>query len=206
MAIEFRKIVTAFAGIILLLALFSAVQPIHATNCTFTTVGTTMELDEDCTTDVTILIPNGFTLDGNGHTITAVDPEGNHFVGAVVKNQGETAHVKNLRVKVMNLADTCDDGVARLRGIMFEGASGSITNNVVMDINQGNSGCQEGNAIEVRNEPFDGTHPSTKTVMISGNTVTKYQKTGILANGDVYVIVTDNRGLLPNWRWHMVLP
>lgn len=36
------------------------------TDCTFTTVGTTITLDADCTTDATILIPNGFTLDGAG--------------------------------------------------------------------------------------------------------------------------------------------
>jgi hypothetical protein len=87
----------------------------------------------------------------------------------------------------------CDAGADRLRGIMFEGASGSITANRVIGINQGQSGCQEGNAIEVRNAPFDGTHPATVTVVVAHNVVTTYQKTGIVANGDVDVSINHNR-------------
>ena len=162
------------------------------TTCSFTTVGTTMKLNGNCTTDVTILIPDGFTLDGRGRTITAVDPTGGHFLGAVVLNGGSSANVKNLTVTVSGLANVCDGGADRLRGIMFDGASGSITKNTVIGINQGPSGCQEGNGIEVRNLPFDGTHPATKTVEVSHNTVANYQKTGIVANGDVQVDVNQN--------------
>lgn len=161
-----------------------------ATNCTLTTVGSTMTLDGDCTSDATIFIPDSMTLDGDGHTITAVDPPGGHFLGAVVRNAGSTAHVTNLTVTTSGLANVCDAAGNRLRGILFESASGTITNNTVHNVNQGASGCQEGNGIEVRNPPFDGTHPSTKTVTITGNVVTKYQKTGIVANGDVEVAKT----------------
>lgn len=179
-------------GVMLAVALF--LTPVsHATAaCTFTTVGTTMTLDGDCTTDATILIPNGMTLDGDGHTITAIDPSGGHFKGAVVMNGGSTAHVTNLTVTASGLANVCDGGADRLRGILFDGASGSITSNTVENLNQGASGCQEGNAIEARNYPFDGTHPGTKTVEISENTATAYQKNGITANGDVEVTITDN--------------
>ena len=162
------------------------------TDCTFTNIGTTMTLDADCTTDATISVTDGFTLDGNGYTITAVDPSGGHFLGAVIKNAGATAYVTNLGVATNGLANVCDGGDNRLRGIMFEGASGSITNSVVNDINQGLSGCQEGNAIEVRNAPFDGTHPGTVTVEVSHNTINNYQKTGVVANGDVDVNVNHN--------------
>ena len=59
---------------------------------------------------------------------------------------------------VSGLSNVCDDGDARLRGILFDGTGGSITNNDVVDVRQGaTSGCQEGNSIEVRNEPFDNT-------------------------------------------------
>lgn len=61
-----------------------------------------------------------------------------------------------------------------------------------MNINQGASGCQEGNAIEVRNAPFDGTHPATKVVEVSHNQLSNWQKTGIVANGDVDVTITHN--------------
>nr|MBA2452927.1 right-handed parallel beta-helix repeat-containing protein [Chloroflexia bacterium] len=80
----------------------------------------------------------------------------------------------------------------RLRGILFEGSSGSITHSTVTGVNQGASGCQEGNAIEVRNAPFDGTHPNTQTVTIEHNGVFNYQKAGILANGDVAVTIRHN--------------
>ena len=170
--------------------------------CSFTTSGTTMTLDADCTTDTTILVPHGFTLNGAGHTITAIDPSGGHFLGAVVRNAGAIANVTNLSITTDDLADVCDGSGSpdnRLRGILFDGAAGSITDNTVEEINQGASGCQEGNAIEVRNLPFDGTHPNTLAVTISGNTVAEYQKTGILANGDVTVIVDGNiaSGLSP---------
>lgn len=161
-------------------------------DCQFTTKKTTMKLENDCTTDQTILIPNGFTLDGKHHTITAVDPLGGHFIGAVVKNQGAVAHVMKLGIATNSLANVCDAGNDRLRGIMFEGASGSIMDNTILSLNQAASGCQEGNAIEVRNTPFDGTHPGTMTVEIGHNEVSNYQKTGILANGDVSVDIHHN--------------
>src|SRR5205085_179499 len=61
--------------------------------------------------------------------------------------------------------------------------------NEIFNLNQGASGCQEGNAIEVRNF---GTSPSTVRATIDGNKVTNYQKTGIVANGDVDATITDN--------------
>ena len=97
-----------------------------AADCTFTTVGTTMFLDADCTTDATIGVPNGFTLDGRGHSITAVDPSLGHFVGPVVTNEGSLAYISNLLVQAQDLTNICDGGADRLRGIMFEGASGAI--------------------------------------------------------------------------------
>lgn len=158
-----------------------------AVGCAFTTAGTTMTLDASCVTDTTVVIPQGMTLDGAGHTITAVDPPGGHFLGAVVTNGGSEAHVVNLTVTTDGLANACDAGDDRLRGILLEGASGSVTHSAVLGLNQGPSGCQEGNAIEVRNAPFDGTHPGTTTVEIAHTTVAGYQKTGIVANGDVAV-------------------
>ena len=168
------------------------VPPTRAsTNCSFSVGGTTQTLVDNCTTDETILIPDGFTLDGAGYSITAVDPPGGHFLGAVIKNAGSTAHVKNLIVTASGLADVCDAANDRLRGILFDGASGSIKNNAVIDINQGVSGCQEGNGIEVRNAPFDTTG-SDLPVEISGNVVTSYQKNGITANGSVAGTIFSN--------------
>lgn len=165
------------------------VPPVTDLPCVFTTVGTTMNLATDCTTFMTIMIPDGFTLDGNGHTITAEDPPLG-FRGAVVKNGGTTANVVNLGVtSSLSSSFGCFDGDDRLRGILFDGASGSITNSAVITIKRGlSSGCQEGNGIEIRN--FDGT--GTQTVTIDNNVVRDYQKNGITANGDVSVTITTN--------------
>ena len=161
-------------------------------NCHWSDAESVRTLLGDCQTSSTILIPDGMTFDGNRHTITAVNPPSPaHFLGAVIANEGTTANVMNLTITTASLADVCDAGADRLRGILFDGAAGSITNNVVTDLRQGPSGCQEGNAIEVRNEPFDDTG-SDVSVTISENVVTNYQKTGILANGSVSATITGN--------------
>jgi len=164
--------------------------------CVFSSVGTTMTLTADCTTYMTIPILDGFTLDGAGHTITAMDPPSypaDHFRGAVVKNAnpGATVHVVNLTVSASGLHDVCDGSGPpddRLRGILLDEASGSITTSAAVHINQGASGCQEGNGIEVRN--FGST--GTKMVLVDHNMVLDYQKGGIVANGDVVATVTAN--------------
>jgi parallel beta-helix repeat protein len=160
--------------------------------CAFTTTSTTMTLVADCTTDHTISVPQGLTLEGANHTITAVDPAGDHFRGAVVQNvAGATAaSVNNLRVTASNLSSACDAGSDSLAGIRLAGASGSITGNTVTGLQQGGSGdgCQEGDAIEVRRPTGAGSPPVT----ISGNTVSHYQKTGILVSGSVTATVANN--------------
>jgi hypothetical protein len=160
-----------------------------AGNCSFSESGDTITLLSDCSTDQTILVPNGKTLDGNHHTITAVDPSGGHFLGAVVQNAGTSASVENLTV-MASLVTACDTFPDSLAGIRLYGAAGSITNNTVTGLQQGTAGdgCQEGNAIEVRNTVGAGT----PAVSVTGNTVTSYQKTGVLVNGPVSAVVTGN--------------
>ena len=161
-------------------------------DCTFTFAAPVNTLDGDCTTSESILIPNGETLNGGGFTITAVDPLVGHFLGAVVTNEGAVANVTNVTITALGLADVCDSGDDRLRGILLDGASGSITGNIVTGVRQGTtSGCQEGNAIEVRNLPFDNTG-SDLLVTITGNTVSGYMKNGITANGSVAATITGN--------------
>jgi predicted extracellular nuclease len=151
----------------------------------------TMTLLADCFTDETIEVADGWTLDGDGYTITAVDPRDGHFVGAIVANAGDNADVTDVTITTRDLADVCHAGDDRLRGILLDGASGSVTNVRVLDLNQGLSGCQEGNGIEARHAPFDTTGTDT-IVTISGNEVVGYQKTGILVNGSVFANVLGN--------------
>lgn len=161
-----------------------------ATTCTFETVGTTLRLTADCTTDATISIPDGFTLDGANFTITATDPAGGHFQGAVVMNAGASASIVNTGITAQSLADVCDGGPGRLRGIFLDGAAGSIRRNRITGINQGASRCQEGNGIEIRSLAQDGPPVS---VEIADNVVEQYQKSGIVITGSVDAWVHDNR-------------
>jgi hypothetical protein len=188
--VSFRKTLLPAAAFAAALAVISlAPESKAAGTCTFTTSGSTMTLDADCTTDASIVVPNGFTLDGAGYTITAADPVAGHFVGGVIQNGGTTANVTNVGITTSGLADVCDGGAARLRGILFDGASGAITNNTVTNLKQGvTSGCQEGNAIEARNF----TSPNALAVVIDQNTIDGYQKTGIVANGRLAATITDN--------------
>jgi hypothetical protein len=153
----------------------------------------TLTLLSDCTTDETIQVPNGWTFDGDEHTITGVDPSGNHFRGAVVQGQAGPGDVtiEHVTVTVSGLANVCDGGDGRLRGILFDGVGGVIRDNEVFGIKQGASGCQEGNAIEVRNEPFTD-EGIDRSVTVAGNTVEDYHKTGIIANGSVAASIRDN--------------
>lgn len=184
--------------VLLLIAAISAAAGLSKTavaQCTTTVAGKTMTLNGSCTTSSSIIVPNGFTFDGAGHTITAVDPAGGHFVGGVIQNAGAKANVTNVKITTSNLVNICDAGPDRLRGILFDGASGSISNTEITNIKQlpdpGNSlsGCQEGNAIEVRNF---GSSATTIRVSIDSNLISGYQKTGIIANGDTDATITDN--------------
>jgi hypothetical protein len=102
-----------------------------------------------------------------------------------VKNGGTVAHVTNVEITASGLADICDGGADRLRGILFDNAAGSITNVKVHGVRQGHSGCQEGNAIEARNFLSSGDpNPIQVAVTIADSTVTDYQKNCITVNAN----------------------
>jgi len=166
------------------------------TTCLIVDAGQTLLLGNDCTTDTAIPVPDGYTFDGNGHKITAVEPALGHFTGAVVQNAtaGSTIHVTNLTIDVQLSNNPCDADENRLRGILFFGASGTATNVLVLHLGQpGTFGCQEGNGIEARNFAGESMSSADRTqVTISDNTVNDYQKTGILVNGNVDAVVTRN--------------
>src|SRR5688572_13325179 len=108
------------------------------TGSSFSGTGSVRKLKADCRTDVTITVPSGWTLNGNANTIVAFDPPGG-FKGAVVRNAtaGDiNVTVTNLIVDTENLTDAngCQGGNDRLRGIMFDDASGKILNNTVLHI------------------------------------------------------------------------
>ncbi|AKQ68440.1 Chitinase [Myxococcus hansupus] len=149
-------------------------------------------LTADCMTEGTVHVPDGYTYDGAGHVVTAVDPEGGRFLGAVLRNRGTTAHVHDVTVDARGLAESaCDGGEDALSGIRFTGASGSITDSRVWDLRQNaeQGACQEGVAIEVRNA-VDAAE--VRAVEVLRNHVSGYQKAGIVGSGQVVMAVDDN--------------
>lgn len=159
--------------------------------CAFAVETGRVALSADCTTDLPLFIPDNSTFDGQGHTVTVVDPPGGHFTGAVLRNRGSTARVRNVTVTASGLADVCASGAARLRGILLEAASGEVVDSAVSGLAKGSStsGCQEGFGIEVRN---DDASRGPFRVDVLRNRVSSYQKVGILAVGAVDVTIDGN--------------
>jgi parallel beta-helix repeat protein len=162
----------------------------HAeSDCEWLDVGTTRFLRADCETDQTLFVPDGFTLDGRGHRLTAVDPPDGAFSGAVVQNAGSRASVRRLVIDAGDLTPVCHPATpvdTRVRAILLQDADGAIVENRIVAINQGPSGCQEGDGIEVRaSRPVE--------VWISANRIQNFQKTGIALFGSVDASVYLNR-------------
>jgi hypothetical protein len=155
--------------------------------CAFTTKNATMTLNADCTTSTTIKVPNGYTLDGKGRTITAVDPSGAAFNGAVVQNDGATMNVKNLTIDGASnpAAEDCN---RVFHGVAFMAASGSITGVTLTHIGLPATGCQIGRAILV-----DAIGSATRqSVKVEGNMVSNYNKNGIDVRGNIDAKIVGN--------------
>ena len=77
------------------------------TVCTGTTSGTTFTLTADCG-EVTspLTVPDGVTVEGGGHVITATDPVGVSFNGGVVTNApgAHLMHVNNVIIRAVGFA------------------------------------------------------------------------------------------------------
>src|SRR5262245_6663971 len=119
-----------FAEVLLVLAI--AAISAHGQNCNFAVSGTTMTLKNDCTITETVMIPDGMTLDGMNHTMTAiVDPNTGTFNGGIlIQTEGTVAHLKNLTLDAPNLPGD-SQGCPGWVGVFFS-ASGSITNNHIL--------------------------------------------------------------------------
>lgn len=151
--------------------------------CATSQAGTTITLTSDCATTTTLTVPDGFTLDGGGHTITASDasltPAG-FFTGPVVTNAGTSMYIENLTVRGnFSLADE----TKAVFGIVFTNADGTIDGVQVLDITR-HSTFNYGQGIQVI---AAGT---TRSVTITNTTVSGFQKAGLNASGSVIVDVS----------------
>jgi hypothetical protein len=145
-----------------------------------TTVGTTITLTADCATTQPLTIPNGFTLDGGGFTISATDAGGPQWNGGIVTNAGASMNIKNVTVTGPAAGFQGQCGTV-MYGIYFLDASGTVDNVTVDHIFQkqlpNSPSCPTGRAIRAESTG------STQTVTITNTTVMDYQKTGFEARG-----------------------
>ena len=153
-------------------------DPSVETACSGTLSGSTFTLTADCDMTVPLTIPDGVTLNGAGHTITAHDVTDGSFNGAVLSNAGTSMNVEDLTIRGTGFTQTQPPGScgrATLNGIWFNGAGGSLTNVNVTGITE-SSNCQVGRAIVA-------TGTAGQTLTITGTTVSDYNKNGIQASG-----------------------
>ena len=153
-------------------------DPSVETACSGTLSGSTFTLTADCDTTVPLTIPDGVTLNGAGHTITAHDVTPGSFNGAVLSNAGTSMNIEDLTIMGTGFTQTLPPGSctrATLNGIWFNGAGGSVTNVTVTGITE-NSNCQVGRAIVA-----NGT--AGQTLTITDTTVSDYNKDGMHAYG-----------------------
>lgn len=149
--------------------------------CTGTQTGSTFTLTANCDTTVSISIPDGVTLNGAGHTITAHDPSGGNFLGAVLINAGTSMSIENLTIDGTGFATDCGSA---LKGIFFNDASGSVSGVHIENITQHN-GCA-GTGIALR---ANGV-AAARTVTITNAVVTGYQKSALIAAGSMTMNVS----------------
>ncbi len=153
--------------------------------CPGTLVGSTFTLTADCTTTVPLLVPEGVTLDGNGHTIRAHDAAiDDPFTGAVVMNGGHTMHLTNLTVLGTGFANVCHAG--GLIGVLFEDADGSASNVTVQDITT-HGPCLGGMGMGLRVRALEGT---ARTVDITNSIIRGSGRTGMIFSGEATVNVS----------------
>jgi hypothetical protein len=155
------------------------------TACTGNSIGSTFTLTANCgPTTAPITVPDGFTVDGGGFTISAEDPSGGQFNGGVLTNAvgGTSMFIKNITVTgPVDGFNTCHQANFPLYGIYFNDASGSVSGVTVAHIWQipdpNTQSCNTGTAIRAEG-PTAG-----RTVTITNTTVEDFQKNGIDGRG-----------------------
>lgn len=142
-------------------------------------------LNDDCTTDMSYGLTAG-VWDLDGHMVNGIDPMGDHFRGGVLEFLEDGVHVRNGVVTTTGLANICDGGDDRLRGIYSNGYGGSVVDMTVIGVNQGPSGCQEGIGIEFRNIGAE----DYVDALVENCSIVDYQKGGVVFNGLVNVEIS----------------
>lgn len=131
----------------------------------------TMSIDVDCTQSATIPVPDGWTFDGNGRTMTV---DASFTASAVIRSAPGTAGNAPpvMNVKHLTLASV-PNGVD---GILVDGAQGTVTS---VTVQGGQDGVKADNTVGA---DFTTTGAQVK---VGRSTISGYQHAGVYATGDL---------------------
>jgi hypothetical protein len=145
--------------------------------CAGATSGTTFTLSADCDTTAPLTVPDGFTVDGAGHTVTAHDPgPGVPFSGGVLTNAGTSMNIEDLTIEGTGFAIICNNQI--LVGIYFNNASGSVKDTSILNITQHGGCAGVGSGILSRAEAG-----VPRTVTVTSSVISGYDKSAFVAKG-----------------------
>jgi nitrous oxidase accessory protein NosD len=138
----------------------------------------------DCTTDRPIEVPAGWTFDGRGHTIVALDPPGGTLTGGVIEITGPSGNLRNVTIEGAELSAPCavDDGQTTLAGVVVRDAAGEITGITVRDLVRALPKSVDTPSVAASKSCGDGiaVMGSTARVFIDGNAIENVGSAGIL--------------------------
>ena len=165
-----------------------------APTCSYTanTTTHTYSLTGDCTVTATQNIEAGWSIDGNGHTLTA-DATGG-FSGPIIRSASGTAgqdpppvmNVRHLVIRTTGFSNATGPVV----GILFDGAQGQVSDVHMTGVNTG-SAADEGYGVEADNSVGAAFTLANRAQVKIGNgtSISGYQTAGIYGHGDLKLTV-----------------
>jgi hypothetical protein len=153
---------------------------VAATACVFSDNTTTHSraLTGDCDLSATLDVADGWSIDGNGHTITV---DGTGFTGPIIQSASGTGGgapasmtVGHLNINAVNFGNATGNIV----GILFDGAKGRVNQVSISGVSQGTLGGQ-GYGVEIANTA-GATFATIDQVKIdNGTTITGYRQAAV---------------------------
>jgi hypothetical protein len=137
----------------------------------------TLSLKADCNLSATQDVPDGWTIDGNGHTIT-VDASGG-FVGPIIASAAGASGGAPAVMKVTHLtinAVNFSHATGSVVGILFDGAKGLVSDVRISGVSQGPG---VGYGVEVANSGGATFQPNERVNIRKGTTITGYGRAGV---------------------------
>lgn len=134
-------------------------------------------LKGDCDVTSTLLVENGWTIDGNGHTITA-DASGG-FAGPIIESAAGASGGAPAVMKVTHLtinAVNFSHATGSVVGILFDGTKGLVSDVRISGVSQGPG---VGYGVEVANSGGATFQTSERVNIRKGTTITGYGRAGV---------------------------